>query len=240
MPSKRRRERKAERERASKEQRQIWLIVGGVAVVAVIIYIIVQAQPKPTGQAGSAGSSDPAICGLFPKYTGTETQAPALAIDKTKNYTAQIVTDKGEIDVNLFAADAPQTVNNFVFLACNHFYDNLTFHRVIPGFVAQGGDPKGDGTGGPGAGYTIPDEFTLSTRKFDKAGLLSMAHTSAPNSAGSQFFITYAPTPNLDGSFTIFGEVSKGMEVALALTPRDPQGATAGATPSKIVSITIH
>ena len=236
MTSKRRRERIEQRRRDAATTQRTLMIVGGAIVVLVVVVIIVSAVSSKPPAATTAAKSDSAVCALFPAYTGQETQPPALVIDKTKSYTAQIITDKGEIDANLFAADAPETVDNFMYLACNHFYDNLTFHRVIPGFVAQGGDPKGDGSGGPS--YHIPDEFQLSTRKFDKAGLMSMA-LSGPNTGGSQFFITYDATPNLDGQFTIFGEVSKGMDVLQSLTPRDPQGATAGATPSKITTITV-
>ncbi len=146
---------------------------------------------------------------------------PPLVIDPEKEYVAWIVTEHGDIALNLFADLAPETVNNFAYLACVGFYDDITWHRVIPGFMAQTGDPTGTGFGGPG--YTIRDEYMLSKLSFNKAGLLSMAHTDQPNSAGSQFFITYGPTPYLDGSFTIFGEVASGMDVLLKLTPRDPQ-----------------
>jgi peptidylprolyl isomerase/peptidyl-prolyl cis-trans isomerase B (cyclophilin B) len=127
-------------------------------------------------------------------------------------------TEVGDFAAQLFAVEAPLTVNNFVFLARQGYYDNTTFHRVLPGFMAQGGDPTGTGAGGPG--YTFEDEFTPSLR-FDRPGLLAMANRG-PNTNGGQFFITYAPTPHLDGLHTIFGEVVEGMEVLEALTPRDP------------------
>jgi peptidylprolyl isomerase len=150
----------------------------------------------------------------------TYSAAPDLTIDPSQSYTATITLAKGgEIVVRLRPDLAPQTVNSFVFLAREGFYDGVTFHRVIPGFVAQGGDPTGTGTGGPG--YTLPDEY--SEVPFDKPGLLAMASTGpGTNSAGSQFFITLAPTPDLNNQYTIFGEVVEGQEVVDGITPRDP------------------
>ena len=122
--------------------------------------------------------------------------------------TAVITLDKGgEIRIEFFPADAPKTVGNFVTLAKKGFYDNLTFHRVVPGFVVQGGDPKGNGTGGPG--YNIKAEFNKNKHV---RGSLAMARSSDPDSAGSQFYITYGPQPHLDGSYTVFGKVVSGME----------------------------
>ena len=115
--------------------------------------------------------------------------------------------------IELNAQKAPITVNNFVALAQKGYYNGTTFHRVIPGFMAQGGDPTGTGTGGPG--YTIPDEFTTLTHE---RGVISMANIGSPNTGGSQFFITYVQTPHLDGKHTVFGKVTSGIEVAEALT----------------------
>lgn len=143
---------------------------------------------------------------------------PSMIIDAEKTYYATIETEKGDIRLLLFDDESPVTVNNFVFLARQGFYDGCTFHRVIPGFVAQAGDPTGTGSGGPG--YTFPDEFSPSL-SHDSAGILSMAN-AGPDSNGSQFFITYAPQPHLDGRHSIFGKVVEGMEVLLSLTPRDP------------------
>lgn len=143
---------------------------------------------------------------------------PAISIDITRTYTATIEMEKGgEIVIELFADQAPVTVNNFVFLAREGFYDGTTFHRVLDGFMAQGGDPTGTGAGGPG--YSFEDEF--SDLAFDEEGLLAMAN-SGPNTNGSQFFITYAPTPHLTGLHTIFGRVIEGMDVVNGLTDRDP------------------
>ena len=141
---------------------------------------------------------------------------PPMTIDTGKQYTATIETEKGSMVAELFASDVPVTVNNFVFLAREGFYDGSTFHRVIPGFMAQGGDPTGTGMGT--AGYRFNDEFTA--HKHD-AGVLSMAN-SGPNTNGAQFFITFAPQHGLDGKHAVFGRLIEGMDVLEKLTPRDP------------------
>ncbi len=143
---------------------------------------------------------------------------PAMEIDPKKAYTARMETDKGEMVIELFAAKAPKTVNNFVFLARQGFYENVIFHRVIANFMVQGGDPTGTGTGGPG--YKFQDEFDPNL-KHDKPGVLSMAN-AGPNTNGSQFFITHVPTPWLDGKHSVFGQVSEGMDVLMSIPPRDP------------------
>jgi cyclophilin family peptidyl-prolyl cis-trans isomerase len=130
---------------------------------------------------------------------------------------AVIVMEKGgEIELELYPEDAPKTVESFVALSKKGFYDGLTFHRVEPGFVAQGGDPKGDGTGGPG--YTLKAEF--SKRKHVR-GTLAMARSQSPDSAGSQFYICFAPAPHLDGQYTIFGQAVKGLDVVDKLQKGD-------------------
>ncbi len=144
---------------------------------------------------------------------------PALTIDPEKSYTATFKTEKGDIVIELFADKVPNTVNNFVFLAREGFYDDTTFHRVIPDFMAQGGDPTGTGTGGPG--YRFADEFHASLR-HNKAGILSMAN-AGPNTNGSQFFITHGPTPHLDNRHAVFGQVTGGMDVLMSISVRDPQ-----------------
>jgi cyclophilin family peptidyl-prolyl cis-trans isomerase len=138
-------------------------------------------------------------------------------VDPSKHYTATIETEKGNLILELFASDVPITVSNFVFLARQGFYDSITFHRVIPDFMAQGGDPTGTGTGNPG--YYIPDEITQHTHV---AGALSMANAGIPNSGGCQFFITYVPQHDLDGRYSVFGQLIEGMDVLESLTPRDP------------------
>jgi len=130
-----------------------------------------------------------------------------MTIDTSKQYTATIKTKRGKMLLKLFARDVPVTVNNFVFLAREGFYDGVTFHRVIPDFMAQGGDPTGTGSGGPG--YKFADEFTKHTHG---AGALSMAN-AGPNTNGSQFFITYTPQPHLNGKHSVFGQLAKGMDV---------------------------
>lgn len=144
---------------------------------------------------------------------------PSGALDTTKAYTATFKTAKGDIVVELFAGQAPLTVENFVNLARSGFYDGTTFHRVIPGFMAQGGDPTGTGRGGPG--YQFGDEFHPSLR-HDQAGTLSMAN-AGPGTNGSQFFITYGPTPHLDDRHSVFGRVTSGMDVLRSIRERDPQ-----------------
>ena len=144
---------------------------------------------------------------------------PSGALDTSKTYTATFKTEKGDIVVDLFADRAPRTVENFVNLARAGFYDGTTFHRVIGGFMAQGGDPTGTGTGGPG--YQFADEFEPSLR-HDGPGVLSMAN-AGPGTNGSQFFITYGPTPHLDNKHSVFGKVRSGMDVLQSLRERDPQ-----------------
>lgn len=143
---------------------------------------------------------------------------PSGDLDTSKSYTATFKVERGEFEITLFANDAPLTVENFVNLARAEFYDATTFHRVIPGFMVQGGDPEGTGTGGPG--YRFGDEFNPNLR-HDSEGVLSMAN-SGPGTNGSQFFITLAPTPHLDGMHTVFGKVTRGMDVVKAIRERDP------------------
>jgi cyclophilin family peptidyl-prolyl cis-trans isomerase/tetratricopeptide (TPR) repeat protein len=143
---------------------------------------------------------------------------PPMIIDTGASYQATIVTEKGNIEVELYADRAPNTVNNFVFLSREGFYDNTTFHRVLPGFMAQAGDPTGTGRGGPG--YQFTDEFD-PTLRHDAPGILSMAN-AGPGTNGSQFFITYEATPWLDDRHAVFGRVIEGMDVLESLTPRDP------------------
>jgi len=143
--------------------------------------------------------------------------APEMSIDPAKSYTAVITTDKGDIRVKLMADIAPVTVNNFVFLAREGFYDGTTFHRVIPGFVAQGGDPTGTGRGGPG--YRFQDE--LNDTPFE-SGVIGMAN-AGPNTNGSQFYLMLGDAPHLTGRYTAFGKVEEGMDVVNAIRVRDPE-----------------
>jgi len=140
-----------------------------------------------------------------------------MTLDTSKTYIATLRTEKGDIVIELAAEKTPITVNNFVNLAQKGYYTDSTFHRVLPGFMAQGGDPTGTGSGGPG--YTIEDEFTDLVHD---RGVISMANTGRPNTGGGQWFITLAPTPHLDGMHAVFGKVVEGMDVVDSLTPRDP------------------
>jgi cyclophilin family peptidyl-prolyl cis-trans isomerase len=144
---------------------------------------------------------------------------PSGTLDTSKSYTARFKTERGNIVVELYADRVPRTVENFVNLARAGFYDGTTFHRVISGFMAQGGDPTGTGTGGPG--YQFDDEFHPSLR-HDGPGVLSMAN-AGPGTNGSQFFLTYGPTPHLDDRHSVFGKVTEGMEVLRSIRERDPQ-----------------
>lgn len=165
---------------------------------------------------GAAAALEPA------DRNGMYETGPDMTIDPEAEYYAVFKTEKGDIRLKLFAAEAPVTVNNFVFLARDGFYNNTHFHRVLENFMAQGGDPSNTGAGGPG--YQFQDEIVASLQ-FDRAGLLAMAN-AGPNTNGSQFFITFAETPWLNGNHTIFGEVVEGMDVLFSISLREPKGAT--------------
>ena len=145
-------------------------------------------------------------------------ECPAMTLQPGASYTATLHTEKGDIVTELFPDIAPMAVNSFIFLAEHDWFDNVTFHRVLPGFIAQAGDPTGSGYGGPGYAFAIETDSSLT---FDRAGLLAMAN-SGPTSNGSQFFISLGPAEHLNGQYTIFGEVIGGLDVAESLTPRDP------------------
>ena len=178
-------------------------VLSGIAILVLVTLSVV-----------SCGESAPEPAP--PPKPKTYSSPPPMTIDTSKQYTAIIEMEKGDLVLELFAKDVPETVNNFVFLAREGFYDGSTFHRVIPGFMAQGGDPTGTGMGN--AGYKFDDEFTEHTHV---AGTLSMAN-SGPNTNSAQFFITFTPQSGLDGKHTVFGQLVKGMDVLEKLTPRDP------------------
>lgn len=157
-------------------------------------------------------------------------ECPAMALEEGVDYTATIHTEKGDIVIELLPDVAPIAVNSFIFLAEHDWFDNVTFHRVLPGFVAQAGDPTGTGYGGPGYAFAIETDPNLT---FDRPGLLAMAN-SGPTSNGSQFFITLGPAAHLNGQFTIFGEVIQGMDVVESLTLRDPS-VEAGLLPGDLI-----
>jgi peptidyl-prolyl cis-trans isomerase B (cyclophilin B) len=186
------------------------------AILAVIAACGQTQQPKaapPSNPVQQPGVGDRPLAQVpAAQRANTWKSAPPMTIDVKKNYVATLTTSKGIIVVALDASAAPQTVNNFVFLVNQGFYDGLTFHRVVSGFVIQGGDPLGTGTGGPG--YTVPAEIKLPHVE----GAIAMARLGDQQnpqraSSGSQFYITLAPTPNLDGAYTAFGQVTSGMDV---------------------------
>jgi cyclophilin family peptidyl-prolyl cis-trans isomerase len=160
---------------------------------------------------------------------------PSFTLDTSKQYIATLHTEKGDIVIQLYADKVPLAVNSFVFLAKQGWFNGVTFHRVIPGFVAQAGDPSGTGQGGPG--YFFKNE--VSDLKYDKPGVVGMAN-SGPDTNGSQFFITYAPQPTFDGNYTIFGQVLKGLDVLESLTARDPSQSGDLPAGDKILNVTIE
>jgi len=189
-------------------------------------------EPTPTPTIGVASQEYVPSFGML--KPGSTPRAPSGALDTSKTYAAVFKTDAGEFTVLLFDDEAPLTVENFINLVTIGFYEGTMFHRVIPGFMAQGGDPNGNGTGGPG--YSFRDEIDAN-RRHDEPGILSMAN-SGRNTNGSQFFITFAPTTHLDGAHSVFGEVIDGLDNVLDITTRDPGTATVSG--DKIKSIVIR
>ncbi|WP_225430069.1 peptidylprolyl isomerase [Deinococcus detaillensis] len=162
---------------------------------------------------------------------------PQWVIDPAKTYRAVLKTTKGDVTLEFYAQQAPKAVNSFVFLALNHYYDGNPFHRVLDGFMAQGGDPTGTGAGGPGYGYYVELDDAL---KFDAAGVLGMARSQSLSSQGSQFFITLAPATFLNGQYTVFGKVVDGQKVVDALQKIDPQKPDSAIKPDSIQSVEIQ
>lgn len=204
---------------AKKKTRNLQFIALGVLVViaAVVIWLASTnkaASPVPT----SVPATEPAVSGPTPQSLQFDA-APPMSIDTAKQYIATFKMAKGgEFVIQLFPDKAPITVNSFVFLARQGYFDGVTFHRVLEGFMAQGGDPTGSGMGGPGYEFVNED----SDLTFDKAGVVAMANAGRDTN-GSQFFITFVPRPDLNGNYTIFGQVISGMDVVNGLTRRDPQ-----------------
>jgi cyclophilin family peptidyl-prolyl cis-trans isomerase/2-hydroxychromene-2-carboxylate isomerase len=164
------------------------------------------------------------------------TSCPAVTVQQNKQYIATLHTEKGNVVIQLFADKAPMTVNSFLFLVREGWYDDITFHRVIPAVFAQTGDPSGTGKGNPG--YYIITEIDPDLT-FDKPGMVAVVN-SGPDTSGSQFFITYAPAPQFNGQYTIFGQVLSGMDVLEKLTPRDAQPGVDTAPGDRLISITIE
>lgn len=174
-----------------------------------------QAQALSAAATKAASTASTPVPGAAKQWSS----APAMQIDAKKSYTATVKMAKGgSFDIQLYADKAPVTVNSFVFLARQGFFDGVTFHRVLEGFMAQGGDPTGTGMGSPGYKFKNEDSDLV----FDKAGVVAMAN-SGRDTNGSQFFITFGPTPSLNGGYTIFGQVTSGMDVVNAITRRDPE-----------------
>jgi cyclophilin family peptidyl-prolyl cis-trans isomerase len=204
-------------------------LVIGLIVMSVVVIIILSNQPQATAQTPAstpvggvtpAGQATPAA--QTPEATSAIKQwstSPAMTIDKTKQYTATVTMAKGgQFVIQLYPDKAPITVNSFVFLARQGFYNGVTFHRVLNNFMAQGGDPTGSGSGGPGYSFVNED----SDLTFDKPGVVAMANAGRDTN-GSQFFITFVPVAQLNGGYTIFGQVTSGMDVVNGITRRDPQ-----------------
>jgi len=195
-----------------------WILITGLVVSVLLAASCADSEPEPEPAPATSPTQAPQPePESAPEVTiMTWDSPPEMTIDTGKKYTAIMETEKGNLVIELFAADVPKTVNNFVFLAREGYYDGTTFHRVLPGFMVQGGDPTGTGRGGPG--YRFEDEFT---QHGHKAGALSMAN-AGPNTNGSQFFICYAPQQGLDGRHSVFGQLVEGMDVLESITPRDP------------------
>jgi cyclophilin family peptidyl-prolyl cis-trans isomerase len=209
------RQKELERQKKASRIRIIFITVLVIVLVAGAFVIWQSLGSSPTVQEDRPLANVP-----LAERNGYYADYPDMVIDTNRDYEALLKTEKGDIRLSLFPDQAPLTANNFVFLARQGFYDGLTFHRVIEDFMAQGGDPTGQGAGGPG--YQFADE-TDNNLRFDRPGLLAMAN-SGPNTNGSQFFITYVPTPHLDGLHTIFGELIEGEEVLNSLSLVQPGG----------------
>jgi len=212
--SKRREEMRRKKEAQRKRRNAIFGGLLAVVVIAAAAYFLL--RPDSDAEPATSEAGERPLAAISPAARNDYyNQYPPMVIDTAKSYEAVItVRDKGDMRLTLFDDEAPLTVNNFVFLANEGFYDGLTFHRVMADFMAQGGDPTGIGSGGPG--YQFEDEVDTG-HTFDKRGLLAMANAGA-NTNGSQFFITFVPTPHLNGAHTIFGELVEGDSVLSSLT----------------------
>jgi cyclophilin family peptidyl-prolyl cis-trans isomerase len=215
---------KAQNQKTEKTIQYVAIVMAVIVVALVAWPYIIKLLPKKAdvvtpASVGDVGSGT--ACGAFESIAAAKqySAVPPMKVDKAKQYFATFKMAKGgEFVVELYPAKAPITVNSFVFLACKNFFNGVTFHRVLEGFMAQGGDPTGTGGGGPG--YQFVNENSDLT--FDKAGVIAMAN-AGPDTNGSQFFITFGPTEQLNGGYTIFGQVVQGMDVVNAITRRDPE-----------------
>jgi cyclophilin family peptidyl-prolyl cis-trans isomerase len=234
--SERRRQEEARRQKSRQRNIVIVSIFIGLAIIAVVVFLVNRDNAGTVTSVGTEIASERPLASMEPEERNDYfSEAPPMSIDTSKSYQALIRMESGgEMRLQLFDDEAPVTVNNFVFLANQGFFDGTTFHRVLNEFMAQGGDPSGTGSGGPG--YQFEDE-TDNGLAFDRRGLLAMAN-AGPDTNGSQFFITFAPAPHLDGAHTIFGELVEGDEVLSTITLRDP--ATAAEPGDRISEIVIY
>ncbi len=199
--------------RAQQTERTIRVVgIGIVALIlAALLLMYISNRPEAAPPEATQEATEETTTLSYDAY-------PPMIIDPTREYFATVkMAQGGEFTIQLFPDKAPKTVNSFVFLAQQGYFDGLTFHRVLEGFMAQGGDPTGTGGGGPG--YEFENEDSDLT--FDKAGVVAMANAGRDTN-GSQFFITFGPTPHLNGGYTIFGQVIEGMDVVNAITLRNP------------------
>ena len=212
MASKKQIEEREKLRRAKQTERTIQMVGGGIVLlILAVLAFMYFSNREPAAQEPAAVDTPQTTTLQYDTY-------PPMTIDVNKQYFAAVkMVNGGEFTIQLFPDKAPKTVNSFVFLAREGYFNGVTFHRVLDGFMAQGGDPTGTGGGGPG--YEFENENSDLT--FDKEGVVAMAN-AGPDTNGSQFFITFGPTPQLNGDYTIFGQVIEGMDVVNAITKRDP------------------
>jgi len=205
--------------KAKQAERNIQIIGLGVVTLLIIAGVWFFSPKDQQQNQSNRDFGDQTACERFADIpVAAQYSEPPLNIDLTKQYFANMkMATGGEFVIQLYPDKAPKTVNSFIFLSCKGYFEGVTFHRVLEGFMAQGGDPTGTGSGGPG--YQFENEDSDLT--FDKAGVVAMANAGRDTN-GSQFFITFGPTPQLNGDFTIFGQVIKGMDVVNGITRRDP------------------
>jgi len=211
MASKKKIEEREKLRHAKQTERTIQMVGGGIVLLILAVLAFMYISNREPAQ-------EPAALETPGSKTLQYNAYPPMTIDVNKEYFAAVkMANGGEFTIQLFPDKAPKTVNSFVFLAREGYFNGVTFHRVLEGFMAQGGDPTGTGGGGPG--YEFENENSDLT--FDKEGVVAMAN-AGPDTNGSQFFITFGPTPQLNGGYTIFGQVIEGMDVVNAITKRDP------------------
>ncbi len=226
-----------------------WLFaLVGIVILGAGTFLVLNSRPKPEPSSptpvvqaqtgGTVNLSEYSALEAKPdrkiQFAKTEQVIDAAKFD----YVAELETSKGKVIIDLFESQAPITVNSFVFLALNRYYEGIVFHRVIPGFMAQTGDPTGTGSSGPGYKFGLEVRPTLN---YDKPGVLGMARTQDPNSNGSQFFITFVPTPFLNQQYTIFGQVLEGMDAVNQIAKTEGVSSPAsGDKRDKIVAVKIY